>query len=501
MRSSWGLLAAWPIVLAVVACDGGEGGSDPTPQEDMAVPAEDSAVPPAPDAGPEMPPDAGPPPVAFPDVWGPAPLEDLNPSPDVVEVEIRATEVDVVIDENLTLPMVAYNGQFPGPLLTAKVGDEIIVHFTNEMTQSTTIHWHGLRISDQMDGNPRIQDPVPGGGTFTYRFVAPEAGSFWYHPHVDANRQVEGGLYAPIVIRDHHDPAYDLERSIMLDDILVDPDRQDFVPFLSSHPEVMHGRHGNILLTNGRPSERVRSEATQGQVERWRLVNPANARTQELSLRGASFRVIGTDGGLLRDPYVTERLVISPGQRFDLEVSYDGPGPVELISHVLALDENDEVVTLEVPVFAVDVTASDAVPRTVPWPELPGLPEREVGNEVELVLDAVSDPATGIRWMINGEAHRHEPLFTFAEGETVRMRIVNRLGPEHPFHLHGQFFAIVGADGALLPGLRDTVLVPGLETVEIVAYLDNPGHWMAHCHILEHAELGMMTEIAVEPSP
>ncbi|MCZ7687411.1 MAG: multicopper oxidase domain-containing protein [Sandaracinaceae bacterium] len=170
-----------------------------------------------------------------------------------------------------------------------------------------------------------------------------------------------------------------------------------------------------------------------------------------------------------------------------------------MYSHILMLDDAGEVVTERVPVYVVDVAASDRTPRTIVWPELPGIPERGEDMAVDLTFDAVEDPTTGIAWRINGMSHWHEPMFTFGPGQTVRMRLRNLAGPEHPFHLHGQFFSIVsdGRPETQLPGLHDTVLVPGLTTLEIVAYLDNPGRWMAHCHILEHAELGMMAEIVV----
>ena len=95
---------------------------------------------------------------------------------------------------------------------------------------------------------------------------------------------------------------------------------------------------------------------------------------------------------------------------------------------------------------------------------------------------------------------RRRPLYTFATEETIRLRLVNDAGPEHPFHLHGQFFRIIddGRPETQQPGLKDTVLVPGMSVVEVIAYMDNPGRWMAHCHILEHAELGMMGEIVIE---
>ncbi len=456
-----------------VACDGA-GGS----------PADDAAVP-----------DAGPPPIAFPPLIGAeAVLEDRNPDPHVVEVELRAQWADHEIYEGLTLEMFGYNGQYPGPVLQAAVGDEVVVHFTNELWSETTVHWHGLRISDQMDGSPRIQAPVAAeGGTFTYRFVVPEAGTFWYHPHVQANEQLELGLMGPIIVRDHDDPEYDAERMIVLDDILIDTATERVAPFLRTHMEVMHGRYGNVLLTNGRADPEP-STAEQGTVERWRLLNSANARTMVLTLEGARFRVIGTDGGLLREPFQTDSLLMAVGMRYDVEVTYDASGPVRLISHVATLDDAGNVIDEPVTVYEVEVAPSARTPRAIVWPELPGTPERAVDQEVELAFDAVEDPEHGLLWRINGMGHWREPIFTFGQGQTVRMRLRNLAGPEHPFHLHGQFFTVVGE-----PGLRDTVLVGGGEEREIVAYLDNPGRWMAHCHILEHAELGMMAEIQIDP--
>jgi FtsP/CotA-like multicopper oxidase with cupredoxin domain len=93
------------------------------------------------------------------------------------------------------------------------------------------------------------------------------------------------------------------------------------------------------------------------------------------------------------------------------------------------------------------------------------------------------------------------PIFTFNEGETVKINLVNKVGPEHPFHLHGQWFEVL-SDGRRItqfPGLKDTVLLPGMERISILAYFDNPGRWMVHCHIAEHAELGMMGEFVVRP--
>jgi FtsP/CotA-like multicopper oxidase with cupredoxin domain len=444
-----------------------------------------------------------PPELELPPLWGPEVVAvDENPEPGIVEVSLTAQFTDVTLGDGMTYEMMTYNGVAPGPAIHARVGDELVVHFTNNLDQDTTIHWHGLRISDQMDGNPRIQDPVPPGGTFEYRFVIPEAGTFWYHPHIREHIQIERGLYGMLVVRDELDPEYDLERALALDDILVDPDSELLPAHLRSHPEIMHGRVGNVMLVNAREVGFMpNGTATRGDVERWRLVNTANARTMTLSLEGASFRVIGVDGGKLAEPYTTDQLLMPVGQRYDLEVAYDTAGTVELITHVLTLNEADEVVEVPLPIFTVDVAEGAEAPVLPEWPTIEPLPVREVDREVEMVFDGVADSLGMTHWRINGESHPEEPIFTFREGETVRITLRNDVGPEHPFHLHGQFFEIVDDGREIttgMPGLKDTVLLPGLEELEIIAYMDNPGRWMVHCHILEHAQLGMMAEIVVE---
>lgn len=476
------------IGLFAVACGGGGPGT-PAPTPGDAPMRDEEPLDSTEDEGGEAVP------YALPEVWGHAALADRNPDPDVVEVELTAAPMRVRLAEGLEFDMYAYNGQVPGPLIQAKVGDRVIVHFRNELSEPTTVHWHGLRIPDDMDGSPRVQAPVPPGETFVYDFVVPDAGSFWYHPHVRSNEQVEKGLQGPLVVHDPADPEFDAERYLVLDDILVS--RDGLVPFLERHPEIVHGRSGNLLLNNGR-AEQLSVQVRQGSVERWRVVNTANARTMQLSVTGAVLQVVGTDGGRLATPYRADRLTVPVGQRYDLEIRYTDTGTVSLNSHVLTQNEQREVVELSIPVFEAEVREDAAPPRSIVWPQMPAIDPGTPSQTVTYRLGARQGGPNGLEWTINGEAHPEAPLFSFAQGERVRMVIVNEAGPEHPFHLHGQFFSLAGRPEL---GLKDTVLVPGLETVEVDAFLDNPGRWMVHCHILEHAELGMMSEIVVEPKP
>ncbi|HVJ89584.1 MAG TPA: multicopper oxidase family protein [Labilithrix sp.] len=421
------------------------------------------------------------------ELWGAPTLVDENPDPEIVEVRLRAAPARFMIDDR-EVEVLAYNGTVPGPILQARPGQRVIVHFDNNLDEATTIHWHGLRIPASMDGSPRIQSPVPPNGSFTYDFVVPEAASFWYHPHVNTHDQLERGLHGAIVIQDDLDPAYDLERSLVLDDVTLDAEGNIAPPNLSGL-DALTGRWGKTLLTNGRAAKHARGRARRGQVERWRLVNVANARKMPLRVEGARVRLIATDGGLLTAPVdVTKDLVLPVGGRLDLEVSYDRAGSARLV----VIDGGTPVTMLD-----VDVEDGTDAPRAVSWPDVrPAIPERSPTSRFDITFDFDESGGSSM-WSINGRSHWTEPMLRVSQGATVKMRIASAAagGVAHPFHLHGQFFRVL--DNPDWPGLRDTVQVPEFGPIEIVAYFDNPGMWMAHCHILEHAELGMMSEIEV----
>ncbi len=418
-------------------------------------------------------------------LWGAPTLADENPDPDVVEVRLQAGRARAVLDDK-EIDVLAYNGMVPGPILQARPGQRVIVHFENALDEPTTVHWHGLRIPDTMDGSPRVQSPVPPGGTFTYDFVVPEAASFWYHPHVNTHDQLERGLYGGVVVQDDLDPLYDLERFLVLDDVLLDASGEIKPPTLDGL-DGMTGRYGNVMLTNGKNAKLATARARKGQVERWRLVNVANARLMKLHVEGARVRLIATDGGLLEKPIdATADLALPVGGRLDLEVSYASAGDVKL---VLADAEAPKTM------FAVSVEDSAETPRAIPWPAVkPIIPERAPTSTFDMSFDYVTNGPS--EWQINGQAHWMDPILTVPQGATVKVRLSNGSGGvAHPFHMHGQFFRVLGDPSS--PGLRDTVMVPEHGPVEIVTYFDNPGRWMAHCHILEHAALGMMAEIEV----
>jgi FtsP/CotA-like multicopper oxidase with cupredoxin domain len=184
-----------------------------------------------------------------------------------------------------------------------------------------------------------------------------------------------------------------------------------------------------------------------------------------------------------------------------VEIRYDQPGLVTLESLLPTQNAQGELEWVPFNAFEVQVEETGDAVRDVTFVPGDAVPIRLTNVDAQLEFDAVNGP-NGLEWQINGETMPEDPLFTFQEGDTVRFTLVNRQGPEHPFHLHGQFMTISpdGRPETEQPGLKDTVLVPGRSTVEVTAFMDNPGRWMAHCHILEHAELGMMAEFMVEPA-
>ena len=258
----------------------------------------------------------------YPEVFGVPLAEDINADPTIVEVELTAAPSLIELVAGKQTAMWTFGGQLPGPLIQARVGDRIIVHLKNDLPDPTTIHWHGLRVPNAMDGTPRTQTPVQPGETFTYDFIAEDAGTFWYHPHYATHQQVERGLYGVMVIHEAEEPAYDVERIVFLDDVAL-LENGGLVPFGMSHMVRMHGRFGNTLLLNGKAvAGNELFQLRRGSVERWRILNSANARTANIDLIGAEWRVIGWDGGIIPQPYTTKMLRIAPGERYDIEVKW-----------------------------------------------------------------------------------------------------------------------------------------------------------------------------------
>lgn len=438
-------------------------------------------------------------PAVAPDPLALAVPEDLNPDPNVLEIDLEAREATKSYGSSAPTPVWTFGGSIPGPLLDAKVGDRIIVRFKNSLPEPTTIHWHGIRLPAAMDGTLAMQQPIPPGGSFRYEFTLKDAGLFWYHPHIRSDIQVQKGLYGAIRVRGAAEPTSDSERILVLDDVRLKPDGT-LSEYLDDTSKMM-GREGNTLLVNGVANATVPLRA--GAATRLRIVNVANGRFFNLRLPGHVWRVIGTDGGLLPKPYDTERLLVSPGERYDVMLLPTGaPGTeIELLSDPYERGhESGASTALKV---ARVLLSSDAALTGRRLPDRFGdiEPFPAASKTVPITLNEATRNGELV-FTINDAVYPDVPKVMVERGGGRLLEVKNASEMDHPFHLHGFFFQVLEKNGAPVPlettGNKDTIIIPAETTLKLLTRFDEPGMWMYHCHILEHAEGGMMGEVHVE---
>ncbi|WP_028464992.1 multicopper oxidase family protein [Nisaea denitrificans] len=409
-------------------------------------------------------------------------------------------------------PIWGYDGGVPGPTIRVRQGERVDREFLNNLPQASTIHWHGIRIDNAMDGVPELtQAAVPPGGTFDYGFTLPDAGTYWYHPHNRTWEQLARGLYGALIVEEPEAPDVDRDEVLLIDDWRLTETAQIAENFGAMHDWSHGGRIGNWITVNG--DGYWTSDARQNDRMRLRLVNPSNARIFNLSLKGLSGWVVALDGQPVLTPQPAETLVLAPAQRIDLivDVTANAGTEASLVSH-------ERGGSYAVAVFRVGKAEAE---RRIEAPgPLPANPVPETGplqnaRAVDLVMDGgamgrmrsavLNGTDTDIRtlvskgkaWAFNGQAEMTDtPLLSAMTGETVRIRMENRSRWPHAMHLHGHHFRQILQEERMGP-LRDTLLVQSDETAEIAFVADNPGDWLLHCHMVEHAAAGMMTWLKV----
>ena len=424
---------------------------------------------------------------------------DHDADPRVVEVRLDARVATVEIAPGVTVQAWTYDGGIPGPLIRVRVGDRLVVRFTNHLPQPTTVHWHGLRIPIQMDGVPQHSQPeVPPGGSFTYDFVVPDAGLFWYHPHIQSAAQVGFGLYGALLVDDPADPVgVDDELVLVLSDISITDAGVLEPPDSGGSAGMVFGREGTHVLVNGRvrPRLAVRSGAPQ----RWRILNAAKSRYFQLFLDGQMFTKVGGDNGLQEYAETGDRLVIATGERADVLVTPSAAAGEELPLISLLYNRGyGSVEFREQPLLlTLDVSALPPYSGPSPPPVRRAIEPLTTDGAAKVTVDlTIAKKSDGsFEYGINGVAFAKNKPIAAAPGETQVWTITNQTKWSHPFHLHGFSFLVLDADGRPKHPLvwKDTVDVPLEQTVRfVVAFDDRRGTWMYHCHILDHADGGMM---------
>ena len=410
--------------------------------------------------------------------------------------------------EYLESPVWAFNRTVPGPELRLKKGDTLSIDFINELDEGSSIHWHGIRNINAMDGVAGLTQPeVAPNGQFRYQFSLNDAGTYWYHSHAKTWSQVARGLYGPLIVEDESDPAVDHDIVLMIDDWLLANDATiDEASFGSLHDWTHGGRLGNWLTVNG--ESRPTFEVSKNSRVRLRLINAANARIFGVNIPASAFLV--TQDGYPVPVQETQDVILGPAQRADFIIdladndvsineTYNGdqPYPAAILKVV---DTPSKLVAkrplsqpaLEAPPKSIDV----AIPLHMQGGAMGNLREANYRGELRPIRELAQDHKKA--WAFNGRiAEHHDHLAAVSLGQSVSIEVWNDSRWPHAMHLHGHHFWIQKEDGSFVDGKRDTYLFQRGEKANLVFIADNPGFWLFHCHMLEHHAAGMGAVIRV----
>jgi FtsP/CotA-like multicopper oxidase with cupredoxin domain len=419
----------------------------------------------------------------------------------------------------------AYNATVPGPVIRAKQGDRLRVAVKNALAEPTTVHFHGVRMPNAMDGVPFVtQKPIAPGESFVYDFELPDAGTFWYHPHVNGSEQIGRGLAGILVVEEREPIKVDRDLVWALDDWRLDQKAAIAGGFRDMHDLAHAGRLGNTVTLNGSVREQFRVRA--GERIRLRLVNVANARVFALRFDGHAPRVIALDGQPVAPHAPADgTIVLAPAQRADIILDMAGKPGARFAIGDYYFRESYRVLDLvydDKPLRPKPLDAPVALPANpLPEPDLAKATRHEVvleggamgrmrgarvagkGDKPEF-LDMRGMVTRGVVWAINGvavpeTARAITPLATLKRGGSHILAMENRTAWDHPMHLHGHSFRVISRNGKPEPHRPwlDTVLLGPEEKVEVAFVADNPGNWMFHCHITEHMAAGMLAAVKV----
>jgi FtsP/CotA-like multicopper oxidase with cupredoxin domain len=395
-----------------------------------------------------------------------------------------------------------YNDVIPGPTIHVTQGDHVHVVLVNTLPVSTTIHWHGVSVPNASDGPAGVtQDAVKPGQTFTYDFIAQDAGTYWYHSHQDASNQIPAGLFGALIVDPKTPFPVDHDYTVFFHD---QPQPfttlSDKIKFVSRIIESRIGKATRPIEINGH-IETYSVSAKPGQTVRLRLINATGSDMNGAPIRlapiGVPFKVVALDGHDINKPQelTSQMLPIGSGQRYDIVFTMPPTGQVviqDVDNHeMLAVGDQPSHISLPQNLTTFDLTQYG---KSAPDPLLD---TTHFDQNIPIVLGSKPGFRFGsveLIHTINGKAFPDIPNITVQEGQTIHLHIVNNTDEAHPMHLHGHIFTLLAKNGKRLAGSpihTDSVLVGPKETWDIAFVANNPGLWMFHCHVLIHAAFGM----------
>jgi FtsP/CotA-like multicopper oxidase with cupredoxin domain len=401
-------------------------------------------------------------------------VEDPARVPDV-KVDLTARRGKVKLSSGYTVDGYTLNGHSPGPTITARVGQLVEVHVTNDnVPDGIALHWHGVDVPNSQDGVAGVtQDAIDPGESHTYRFVVDRVGSYWYHSHQVSHVQVTRGLFGPLIVL----PAAG-----------IDQDR-DVAAVAHTYRGVrtLNGVRGDVPVT-----------AAPGETVRVRAINTDNGPMRVWS--DSDYRVAAIDGTEVNrpSPVAGKYVTVTAGGRIDLVVT--SPARVQIggaTALLIGPEGGPSPARPSAPASQVDLL-------TYGSPTSTGLdtsdPDREFTYSVGRKPGFI-DGRPGMWWSINGHLFPDVPMFMVSEGDVVVMHIANHTGDVHPMHLHGHHALVLSRDGKMSTGSpwwTDSLNVRSNESYDIAFVADNPGVWMDHCHNLTHAADGLVAHLMYE---
>lgn len=427
-------------------------------------------------------------------------------APNRIDLEAGPLDFDLT-GKGLTKDMMTYGEGTMPPVLRARQGEAFAARLLNGLKEPTTVHWHGVRLSNAMDGVPLLSQPyVYPGDTFDYAFTPPDAGTFWYHPHCNTLEQMGRGLAGMLVVEGKDDPVFDAEIPLMLRDWRLGGKGQ-FIAAFKARDAAKSGTFGTFRTANWQKEPNL--EAPTGGLVRLRILAADVTRIFNFTLEGATADVIALDGNPVPIRFALETLMIAPGQRLDLALRM--PETEGATARLMDIRGSQPKLVASFTSKGPNLKRSlgDLGPLTAnPVPPF----DASAAENLDMVLSATADSAPKPSicgtlgyafWAINkvawsGDTDPTAPLSELKLGRSYRIRLANPTPHAHPIHLHGMNFVVLSSNmRTVQPFVTDTWSMLPDEKAELGLVADNPGDWVFHCHIIEHQKAGMTTYLRV----
>jgi FtsP/CotA-like multicopper oxidase with cupredoxin domain len=395
------------------------------------------------------------------------------------------------------------------PVLRMRKGEPFAARLINGMDEPTTIHWHGLRIANGMDGVPFLTQPyVYAGDAFDYAFTPPDAGTFWYHPHCNTLTQMGHGMTGVIVVENPKDPVFDAEVVLNLRDWRLGGDGQ-FIEQFRPKDAAKAGTYGTVRTANWQQEPQY--DAPAGGLMRLRLAITDVTRIYAFIVEGAEAVVIAIDGNPVPATFPLDALHLGPGQRLELAVRMpDGEGSLVSLKDIRGTNPKTlatfrsvgpslghaigDLAPLEAnPVRKPDLTAAEHIPLALSA-TAENAPAESICGSLGYSFWAINK----VTWPGDRPTDATAPLVELKLGKSYVFDMENLTPHSHPIHLHGMSFTVLSSSArAVMPFVSDTYLIEPNEKVQLGLVADNPGDWVLHCHIIEHQKTGMATYLRV----